>query len=72
MNRKTGIGIKDKYLMLNFKIVLLEASEVETDPPMTDRRKTIQKEGHKIVGIDGYNVFIYVSGVIPLKQKKNF
>ena len=49
--------------MLNFKIVLLEASEVETEPPMTD--------GRKIAQIDEHNVLIQVSGVIPLK-KKNF
>ena len=31
MNRQTGIGMKDRYLMLIFKIVLLESSEVETE-----------------------------------------
>ena len=53
-----GIGIKDKNLTLNFKIVLLEASDVETDPPMTDRRKIIQTHGQKILQIDGHNVLI--------------
>ena len=31
MDRQTGIGIEDRYLMLIFKIVLLKSSEVETD-----------------------------------------
>ena len=31
-----GIGMKDRYLTLIFKIVLLESSEVETDYQMTD------------------------------------
>ena len=36
MDRQTGIGMKDRYLMLIFKIELLESSEVETDYLMTD------------------------------------
>ena len=31
MDRQTGIGMKDRYLLLIFKIVLLESSEVEID-----------------------------------------
>ena len=37
MGIQTFIGIKDKYLMLILEIVLLESSEVETEPPK-DRR----------------------------------
>ena len=45
MGRQTGIGMKDSYLMLIFKIVLLEASEVETYYLMTDGRKFVQTDG---------------------------
>ena len=46
---QTGIGMKDRYLMLIFKIVLLESSEVETDSQMTDGQKIVQTDGQKIV-----------------------
>ena len=55
--------------MLNFKIVLLEASEVETDPPMTDRRKIIQTDGQKIVQIDGHYIGIWCD---TFQTKKDF
>ena len=49
MDKHTVIGMKARYLMLIFKIVLLESSEVETDYPMTDGRKIVQTDGQKIV-----------------------
>ena len=52
MDRQTVIGIKDKYLMLNFKIVLLEASEVETDPLKTDGWNIVQTDGRSLLNID--------------------
>ena len=45
-----------RYLMLNFKIVLLESSEVETDSLMTDGRKILQTDGQNIVQTDGNNL----------------
>ena len=48
MDRQTGIGMKDRYLMLIFKIVLLESSEVETDYLMTDGRKIVQTDGQHL------------------------
>ena len=51
MDRETGIGRKDRYLMLIFKIVLLESLEVETDYLMTDGRKIIQIDGHNVLNI---------------------
>ena len=48
MDRQTGIGMKDRYLMLFFKIVLLESSEVETDYLMRDGRKIVLADGQKI------------------------
>ena len=56
MERQTGIGMKARYLMLIFKIVLLESSEVETDYIMTDGRKIVQTDGQKIVQTDGNNL----------------
>ena len=56
MDRQTGIGIKDGYLLLTFKIVLLESSEVKTDYLVTNGRKIAQTEGQKIVHTDGHNV----------------
>ena len=47
MDRQTGIGMKEMYLMLIFKIVLLESSEVETDYLMTDGRKIVQTDRKK-------------------------
>ena len=44
-----GIDIKYRYLMLTFKIVLLESSEVETSSLMTDGRKIVQTDGQKFV-----------------------
>ena len=52
IDRPTGIGMKDRYLMLIFKIVLLESSEVETDSLMIDGRKILQTKGQKIVQIE--------------------
>ena len=51
MDRQTAIGMKDRYLMLIFKIVLLESSEVETDYLMTDRRKIVQTDGNNLLNI---------------------
>ena len=48
--RGKGI-IKNRYLMLIFKIVLLELSEVETHRQKTDRRKIAQTDGHNILNI---------------------
>ena len=56
MDRQTGIGMKDRYLMLIFKIVLLESSEVETDYLMTEGRKIAQTDGQKIVQTDRNNL----------------
>ena len=41
MDRQTVKGIKDRYLLLIFKIVLLESSEVEAHRLKTDRQKKI-------------------------------
>ena len=41
--------MKDRYLMLIFKIVLLESSEVETDYLMTDGRKQFIKKYRYLV-----------------------
>ena len=51
MDRQTGIGMKDKYLMLFFKIVLLESSEVETDSLMTDGRQIVQTNENNLLNI---------------------
>ena len=51
MDRQTGIGMKDKYIMLIFKIVLLELSEVETDYLMTDGQKIVQTDGNNLLNI---------------------
>ena len=51
MDRQTGIGMKDRYLMLIFKIVLLESSEVETDYLLTDGRKIVQTDGNNFLNI---------------------
>ena len=56
MDRQTGIGMNDRYLMIIFKIVLLESSEVETYYLMTDGRKFVQADGQKIVQTDGNNL----------------
>ena len=56
MDRQTDMGMKDRNLMLIFKIVLLELSEVETDYVMTDGRKIVQTDGQKIVQTDGNNL----------------
>jgi len=56
MDKQTGIGMKDKYLMLFFKIALLKSSEVETDYLMTDGRKIVQTDGQKILQTDGNNL----------------
>ena len=48
-DRQTGIGMKDMYLMLIFKIVLLESSEVETDYLMTDGRKIVQTDENNLL-----------------------
>ena len=53
MDRQTSIGMKDRYLMLIFKIVLLESSKVETDYLMTDACKIGQTDGQKIGQTDG-------------------
>jgi len=50
------IGIKDSYLMWIFKIGLLEPSEVETDPLITDGQKIAQTDGQKIVQTEGNNL----------------
>ena len=39
--------------MLIFKVVLLESSEVETDPLITDGQEIAQTDGQKIVQTDG-------------------
>ena len=51
MDRQTGIGMKDRHLMLIIKIVLLESSEVETDSLMTDGRKIVQADGNNVLNI---------------------
>jgi len=51
MDRHTSNGMKDRYLMLIFKIVLLESSEVETDYLMTDGRKIVQTDGKNLLNI---------------------
>ena len=51
MDRQTGIGMKDSYLMLIFKIVLLESSEVETDYLMTDGWKIVHTDGNNLLNI---------------------
>ena len=51
MDRQTGIGMKDRYLTLIFKIVLLESSEVEKEYPMTDGRKIVQTDGNNLLNI---------------------
>ena len=56
MDKQTSIGMKDRYLMLIFKIILLESSEVETNSLMTDGRKIVQTDGQKIVQADGNNL----------------
>ena len=56
MDRQTDIGMRDRYLMLIFKIVLLESSEVETDYLMTDGRKIVQTDGQKIVQTNENNL----------------
>ena len=43
--------MKDRYLMLIFKIVLLESSKVETDYLMTDGRKIVQTDGNNLLNI---------------------
>ena len=56
MGRQTGIGKKDRYLMWIFKIGLLEPSEVETDPLITDGQKIAQTDGQQIVQKDENNL----------------
>ena len=51
MDRQTGISMKDRYLMLIFKIVLLESSEVETDYLLSDGRKIVQTDGNNLLNI---------------------
>ena len=53
MDRQTGIGMKmkDRYLLLIFKIVLLESSEVEIDDLMTNGRKIVQTDGNNLLNI---------------------
>ena len=51
MDRQTGIGMKDRYLMSILKIVLLESSEVQTDYLMTDGRKIVQTDGNNLLNI---------------------
>ena len=56
MDKQTSIGMKDRYPMLIFEIVLLESSEVEINYLMTDGRKIVQTDGPKIVQADGNNL----------------
>ena len=56
MDRQTGIGIKDRYLMSIFKIVLLESSEVETVSLMTDGKSYRQTDRQIIVQTDAQNL----------------
>ena len=51
MDRQTGIGMKDRYLMLILKILLLDSSEVEANSLMTDGRKIIQTDGQNLLNI---------------------
>ena len=51
MDRQTGNGMRDRYQMLIFKIVLLESSKVETDYLMTDGRKIVQTGGNNLLNI---------------------
>ena len=51
MDKQTGIGMKDRYLMLIFEIVLLESSEVETNSLMTDGQKIIQTDLNNLLNI---------------------
>ena len=44
MDGQTGIGMKDKYLMLFFKILLLESSEFKTDCLMTGGQEIVQTD----------------------------
>ena len=46
-----GIGMNDKYMMLYFKIVLLESSEVETDSLMTGGQKIAHTDGNNLLNI---------------------
>ena len=55
MDKQAGIGIKDRYLTLIFKSVLLELSEVETHS--NDRRtENRTKNGQKIAQTYGHSV----------------
>ena len=56
MDRQTGIGMKDRYLVLIFKIVLLESSGVEINDLMTNERKIVQTDGQKIIQTGGNNL----------------
>ena len=52
MDKQTGVGMKDRYLMLIFEIVLLESSEVEINSLMTDGQKIALTDGHGVKNID--------------------
>ena len=45
------IGMKDRYLMLIFKILRLESSEVVTNSLMTDGRKIVQTDENNLLNI---------------------
>ena len=42
-------GMKDRHLMLIFKIVPLESAEVKTDYLMTDRQKIVQTDENNLL-----------------------
>ena len=64
MDRPKGIGMKYRYLMLIFKIVLLESLEVETDYLMTNGRKIVQTDGNNLLYI---GIWCHT---LPTKKKK--
>ena len=67
MDRQTGIGMKDRYLKLIFKIVLLESSDVETNSLMTDGWKIVQTGGNNLLNIGRYLVRYLSNKKIILK-----
>ena len=56
--------------MLIFKIVLLESSEVKTDPLITDGQEIAKTDGQKIVQTDGNNLLNIGSWCHTLPTKK--
>ena len=62
MDRQTGIGIKDKYLMLFFKIVLLERHLTQTTDFVCPSALADERTNKKYK--------IQVSDIIPMQQKK--